>query len=423
MLATEALKASETLAKHFRQGGTFCVRLPPLPAVAHLALDLAAELERPVVWVTDGPRTLDIFFQDLCTLRGIQKPGTSNQPPLYYPPWESLPGHGAMPSADLTGDRLAVLAQLARGATPPILATCVQALMQRTLAPSLFLEQSIVIRRGSNAERDSLMERLVHAGYSVQAEVQAKGQAAVRGGIVDAWPPTSPWPVRIELFGDVVESLRMFDPALQTSLDDQDEAHIGPACEAPDQLTATLFDYLFPSTLDTRHVPLLAWVDEDGIRQHAELYGEVIREAHAEAVTVPFASVFPSTPGTRPALHFAVTGEVELPYEPVEALPSLARSALQPDLVEKTRSEFLAGVFEKARAGWDARVCFATTGARERFTESAGAHAQLVHVHVGALSEGFSCPARKLLVLAESDLYGRRKEHRGRYDLHGAKSD
>jgi transcription-repair coupling factor (superfamily II helicase) len=62
-----------------------------------------------------------------------------------------------------------------------------------------------------------LIEWLEEQGYEPEAQVSQKGEIALRGGIVDVFPPTSPWPVRLEFFGDELESLREFDPLTQVS--------------------------------------------------------------------------------------------------------------------------------------------------------------------------------------------------------------
>jgi transcription-repair coupling factor (superfamily II helicase) len=408
----------DDLAKQLRQGGTFCLRLPPVSALAHLAWSLWHEVKRPAIWITDGPRSLDAFYQDLQTLTHVS--GFRSQvSAAYYPAWESLPGRGAAQPPDLTGDRLSALLQLASGKPPPVFATCVQALMQKTLDPKRLAEQSLLVAPGRDTRLDDLTALLAAAGYSFQTEVNAKGQAAIRGGIVDVWPVVAPWPARIEFFGDTVESLRSFDPASQASVGELASLLIGPAEEPADQLTSTVLAYF--AGRNGGEEPILVWIDEDGIRQHAEMYDEAIREAKAGAFTVPSSSVLPGTPDTRTSLSFRLTAEADAGYEPVEALPTVAGSMLQPDIIEKTRAEYLDGVFARARDGWDVHLFFATAGSEERFRESAGA-AKDVQIHVGALSEGFVAPGRKLLVLAEADLYGRRKEAPSRYGLHGEKA-
>ena len=76
---------------------------------------------------------------------------------------------------------------------------------------------TVRVTRGEPIDRDALVLQLISAGYSRQSVVQERGEVAVRGGIVDVFPPHRAHPVRLELFGDEVESLREFDPASQRS--------------------------------------------------------------------------------------------------------------------------------------------------------------------------------------------------------------
>ena len=88
-----------------------------------------------------------------------------------------------------------------------------------------------MIARGGHVRQDELLRTLDAAGYRIEPAVAAPGEAARRGGIVDIWPPSEDEPLRIELFGDEVESIRAFDPATQRSSQMRDELRIGPARE------------------------------------------------------------------------------------------------------------------------------------------------------------------------------------------------
>ena len=76
-----------------------------------------------------------------------------------------------------------------------------------------------------------LIEWLEEQGYEPEAQVSQKGEIALRGGIVDVCPPTSPWPVRLEFFGDELESLRYFDPLTQISREEISNVTLPPAGE------------------------------------------------------------------------------------------------------------------------------------------------------------------------------------------------
>ncbi|HMP77157.1 MAG TPA: transcription-repair coupling factor [Kiritimatiellia bacterium] len=406
-------------AEFFRRGGTFCAWTPPGSSAAWLAWALATQHQRPLVWVTDGPRTLDRLHRDLQTLGGGHARNLS-----YYPAWEALPGHGAPPHADLLGDRFAALRALG-GATPPaITVTCVQALMQRTMPPGYFRDETPgaealrSIRLGQELPVETLLEKLEHEGFEFLPEVTRKGHAALRGGILDLWPATSDWPVRVELFGATVDSLRTFDPADQKSRHRIEQLDLTPAREAPDQLTASVFDHLPPNAV-------FVWHERESIAHHAALYDEVIREADAGSVTLSFAAARERAArwaNIELAAAETTPGEAaKLDLAPFEGAPDLAGGSLPPDQVERERQRVVAALNEHARGGGTVRIYFSTRGARDRFAETFGALLEPADAFVlwdGGLSEGFVVPAAKLLVLGEEDFYGRRKEARGRYDPH-----
>jgi len=100
---------------------------------------------------------------------------------------------------------------------PPVIVAPWSALVWRVPSREAVRAATVRIARGDRIDRDALVARLVGAGYARQAVVEERGEVAVRGGIVDVFPPQRAHPVRIELLGDEVESLRDFDPASQRS--------------------------------------------------------------------------------------------------------------------------------------------------------------------------------------------------------------
>jgi hypothetical protein len=356
----------QALADALRPGGTFCALLPPGSAAAALAWAVARGPHRPLIWITDGPKTLDGFFHDLQSLAGPHAADLA-----FYPAWESLPGHGAPPPADLLGDRLETLQRLGSRRPPLLVATCVQALMQRTLAPDLLRAQTLELATGRELDLATLTPELEAAGFSFQAEVHQKGEVAVRGGIVDLWPAVSAWPIRVELFGSAIESMRAFDPATQKSQFKVERLNLAPAREDPERLHGTLFD----------HVPAgaaWAWHERESIAHHAALYEEVIGEADGEACTLDFDAVQAEVRrhgGPRVELVSAEErpGEAHrLDFEPVDGTPGLSGTAFQPDLLEEQRRQFVQRLNERARAGWQVHIRFGTTGALDRFREAYG---------------------------------------------------
>ena len=84
----------------------------------------------------------------------------------------------------------------------------------------------LVDQKNIEIEIDDLMHKLAKLGYDISFEVANKGQACAKGGLIDVWPVTSLWPVRLEFFGPELESIRMFDPSTQRSVGIIDEISI-----------------------------------------------------------------------------------------------------------------------------------------------------------------------------------------------------
>jgi transcription-repair coupling factor (superfamily II helicase) len=148
----------------------------------------------------------------------------------HYPAWETLPFERVSPSLETMGRRLRVLWRLRTGRPPAVLVAPVRALLQR-LGPHVEDIDPVVVRAGEPIDRDALVERLVAMGYRREYQVEARGEVAVRGSIVDVYPVTDDHPVRIDLWGDDVDRLTAFAVADQRSTRDVASVAVFPARE------------------------------------------------------------------------------------------------------------------------------------------------------------------------------------------------
>ncbi|MGE0547278.1 MAG: transcription-repair coupling factor [Kofleriaceae bacterium] len=146
-----------------------------------------------------------------------------------------LPGIDVHPYADMSPDRGAVVERLAtlyRLAAAPlrprIVITSAEALMRKTIAPAELASRGMTIQAGQTIDRDELAALLLAGGWSRAPVVDEPGTFAVRGGVIDVYAPLSPHPVRIELFGDTVETLRWFEAESQRTLRPVDHVHVHP---------------------------------------------------------------------------------------------------------------------------------------------------------------------------------------------------
>ena len=243
--------------------------------------------DRTIVVVAENLKTQESFLQDLETWLPAAGPApTAARPLLFYPAWEILPGDGKLPHADVISDRLQTLVALSPGSAAPapaLIVTSVVALLQKTFAPADLAGRARQLQRGDSIAPLDLIEFLEAQGYEPEAQVSQKGELSLRGGIVDIFPPTSPWPVRLEFFGDELESLRYFDPLTQISREEISRIVIPPAGEigllrnAGDQAEAATPPPALATLLD--HLPrksLFVLCEPEALAAHADDYAQQI---------------------------------------------------------------------------------------------------------------------------------------------------
>ncbi len=152
---------------------------------------------------------------------------------LFFPDRDALPYERMMENAETMQLRMGALARLAHdGGKPVIIVTSVRALTQPVIPPEELRGMLLELRVGEEMDLELLLEQCYHLGYEPVAEVEEPGQMTHRGGIVDLFPPTLVRPVRIEFFGDEIESIRTFDPETQRSLNPIERVLLAPSREA-----------------------------------------------------------------------------------------------------------------------------------------------------------------------------------------------
>ncbi|GAB3305053.1 transcription-repair coupling factor [Luteimonas notoginsengisoli] len=171
---------------------------------------------------------------DLRTLLGVDAP----LPVLNFPDWETLPYDRFSPHPEIVSQRLATLHRLPtlkRG----IVIVPVQTLMQRLAPLSYVVGNTFDMRVGQTLDLDAEKRRLEAAGYRNVPQVFDPGDFAVRGALLDVYPMGADMPFRVELFDDVVDTMRGFDPETQRSLDKVEAVQLLPGREVPMDETAT----------------------------------------------------------------------------------------------------------------------------------------------------------------------------------------
>ena len=150
-----------------------------------------------------------------------------------FPGWDCLPFDRASPALAVSARRLAALAQLQDTISGPhLLVTTVAAVLQRVLTPFRIRESTRVLRPGLVINRDSLIALLQRLGYARTDTVVDAGEYAVRGGVFDLFPSGLDHGLRLDFFGDELETLRLFDPTTQRSVQPVESHLLLPASEA-----------------------------------------------------------------------------------------------------------------------------------------------------------------------------------------------
>jgi transcription-repair coupling factor (superfamily II helicase) len=367
-----------------------------------------------------------------------------------FPAWETLPFERVSPAVDTMGRRLRTMWHLRQDDPPKVVVAPVRALVQR-LGPHVEDVEPIVVRPAQHLDADDLLTRLVAAGYRREYQVEARGEVAVRGSIVDVYPSTADAPVRIDLWGDEVDRLSTFSVSDQRSRDDVDEVVLFPCRELlptdavrdrAAKLVATqpwgrehwerlaeglTFDGMeswLPWLTTDEHVLLdllgpdaqVVLVEPRRMRDRAaDLLAEEADLARVLAKTwdvadgvelprlhVPFDRLLSHT--SAPAL--TVTTVADGPD-----VPAVVANAWNPVVGDGSA---LADTLKRQLAdGWTVVLAADGTGSAERLDQSlrelgvAG-----VRVEVAPLDRGVTLPNLKLAVVAESDLTGRRRAHR-----------
>ncbi|HMJ90780.1 MAG TPA: CarD family transcriptional regulator, partial [Candidatus Acidoferrum sp.] len=396
---------------------------------------------RTILVITGGVKTQENFHQDLTTwVQHIEK----ERPPLFFASWDILPHESKLPHADVISERLETLVALAtqrEAAETPghVIVTNMVALMQKTFPPGDIAKRTRTVSRGDQINPLDLIEWLEDQGYEPEAQVNHKGEIALRGGILDIFPPTSPWPMRIEFFGDEIDSIREFDPISQISREQTDAVTIPPAGELgilkkqagsePAISFATLLDHLpsdavivlsEPESLDSCAADYTAQITAGDA--FFTPWNEVQRRATDEFTSVAiFESAAEDESSELPPLSEHETtreDEVALTLKSLDAFRPIAERAVDLQIAEAQRREFFAQLHRWLRQGYAVHVFCNTQGERQRFEEiwnELGFEKQFSpSTHLGTLSRGFMDEPSKLVVVTDAEIFGRYKVQRPR---------
>jgi transcription-repair coupling factor (superfamily II helicase) len=205
--------------------------------LAYLAARLAGRLpsaRRPLVVVAASEESAVALTRDLgffLPARTVTEDPVAAPRVLHLAHEEITPWTDLSPDRRLILDRMATLFRLSQNLAGDVLVTSPGAIARKVIARDAFSELADVLQAKEKIDRDATLQLLVRGGYQRLPVVEDPGTYAVRGGVVDVFVPIYRFPLRLELFGDELESIRFFDPATQRTLREIDEVYLHPVRE------------------------------------------------------------------------------------------------------------------------------------------------------------------------------------------------
>ncbi|MDP3160147.1 MAG: transcription-repair coupling factor [Reyranella sp.] len=223
------LPLADTLAAIHRKSGRWTIAGLPEGADSLVLADLAR---------TSGGQDILHVARDGQRLERLQDGLRFFDPErevLVFPAWDCLPYDRLSPHPDIVAERLTTLAKLAAarkpGAPGRIILASVGAALQKVPPRSLYADAAVVLRKGQTVDVNWLAKFLGENGYGRAETVMEPGEFAIRGGLIDLFPPGTVEPLRLDLFGDTLEEIRSFDAMSQRSTGPRDEVVLLPVSE------------------------------------------------------------------------------------------------------------------------------------------------------------------------------------------------
>ncbi|MEJ7618277.1 MAG: hypothetical protein WKF30_15225 [Pyrinomonadaceae bacterium] len=217
------------------RGGARIVSISALGSAPARALALAAlgrATGKRLAVVAEATRDLETWERDVCFWEAAL--GSDDEQiardVLLLPASESDPYAAVSPHPETLERRALTLWRLSKGGGRTVLLTA-RALARRTVSPQQIERAGAVLKRNEDFAPEQLVARLISAGYRREDPIGAIGEFSLRGGILDVWSPGNDWPVRVEFFGDTIDSLREFDPETQRSTVQLTQAEVAPMRE------------------------------------------------------------------------------------------------------------------------------------------------------------------------------------------------
>ena len=390
-------------------------------AKAYHVLQIAKQRHSPAWVVTKGPKEEEAFVEDLKALGDLEV--------LLFPAWEVMPSKEAAPQKEIMAERIDTLQRLQQwrdGAQEKLLVvvTSVEALSFKTISRVQLKQLHFSLKKGEKLQKNRFIEELLRLGFHPYPMVGQRGEFSQRGGIVDFFPLNAGYPIRIEFFGEEVESIREFDPETQLSRQSLNQIDIVMADEKevlfqqPDSAS-----FLMTQGMDH----FLFFLDEPEELQEKVASLELLYKE--SSLYLPWPAVLEQL---KPydTFHFSL-----IPQEKEQHQTSSIESIIPATLKQETFKETESAQIKSARmidaiAGWveerySIDIFCNNEAEKERLIElfrekKIPNFNQFVQTHLGRLSEGFVVPQKKQIFLSDEEIFARYKIRRSRWRFRGA---
>lgn len=370
-------------------------------------LSLLAREVAPLLVVTPDQDQAEALWQAMLFFT----PAEAQERVLLFPT-DGIP-HGDIPPWDILSQRMKALRSAAEERATVIIAP-MAGLQGKVPARQALVSTIIRIEQGTEHGREALIKAIIGLGYSRVEMVEERGEMSVRGGIMDIYPADQEVPLRLEFFGDQVESIRLFDIETQQSKAQVGEAVITPVMAEGE---GTLFDYLPSAT------PILIDNPMEAEHEAAQFWGQLQRLGKEEGYLPPdkVAAMIRERPRAE------IGGwEIASPKDRVSSQANLCAAANE-DLSRRIKAEGLKVLVQELQRwlnkGWAVYITAQTPGQGKRLVElledfglKAGVKDSFpVHplqergrlaVVIGDLKAGFLLPAEGLAIVTEEEIFG-----------------
>jgi len=338
------------------------------PAQAFLVATIARKIDKTIWVLCPSVHSQELLYESLLNWHPTA---------LFLPEAEFAAIENVLPDPEIAAERLALLTQVGREAGPHLIVATRPSLDQASPRRGALQSAIVHLQRGANEKMERVLEQLAGAGYERVAQVTARGQFAVRGGIVDLYSWQASLPVRLEFLGDEIESLREFDIDTQASVRNLTSVDI--LLGAAEDQGGIVRDYVASDHLTIDVEP-----------EKSSGANIQISEGWIEIGPEDFSGAFQDSE----VGEFAIGDLV---------------------LAEAKRAQFVARLKEWRANKAKTIIYFQTEGEIERFREIMGGATEGVDLVEGTLARGFCFPASNLVVLSAAELFGRFAAHPRRH--------